>query len=92
MTEVGPGDRPDDRFHVPVLLEAAVQYWITSRDGTYVDATVGDGGHTQAALGRLGPGARILAIDRDPGALRRVAERLRNEPRVLLKQARFDQL
>jgi 16S rRNA (cytosine1402-N4)-methyltransferase len=89
---MGPGDRSDDRLHVPVLLETAVGFWITAPEGRYVDATAGDGGHTQHALGGLGPGARILAIDRDPDALRRAAERLGNEPRVLFRQARFDQL
>jgi 16S rRNA (cytosine1402-N4)-methyltransferase len=92
LSENGPGDRPDDRLHVPVLLDATVDFWITVPGGKYVDATAGDGGHTQHALGRLEPGARILAIDRDPDALRRAAERLGNEPRVLFRQARFDQL
>jgi 16S rRNA (cytosine1402-N4)-methyltransferase len=81
-----------DRFHVPVLLEPVLQYWIHRPDGRYVDATVGDGGHTRAALRILDPGASVLCLDRDPDALRRAAERLKEEPRVLLRNCRYDEL
>ena len=41
--------------------------------GWFVDGTVGLGGHSEALLAA---GAKVLAIDRDPGALRYAAERL----------------
>ncbi len=44
--------------------------------GTYVDATLGGGGHAVAVAGRLGPEGRFLGLDRDPAAVARCEERL----------------
>jgi len=59
-----------DGSHVPVLLEEVVSGLAVTPDGTYVDATFGRGGHSRAILGRLGPGGRLIAFDRDPAAER----------------------
>ncbi len=55
--------------HATVLLEPAVAALAVKRDGVYVDATFGRGGHSRAILARLGPGGRLLALDRDPQAV-----------------------
>jgi 16S rRNA (cytosine1402-N4)-methyltransferase len=59
--------------HRPVLLQEAVDALAISagdrRDGTYVDATFGRGGHSRAILARLGPKGRLIALDRDPEAV-----------------------
>jgi 16S rRNA (cytosine1402-N4)-methyltransferase len=57
--------------HVPVLADAVAQLASGSRRA--VDATVGDGGHTQR-LRDLG--AEVLAVDCDPDALAGAQERL----------------
>jgi 16S rRNA (cytosine1402-N4)-methyltransferase len=59
--------------HEPVLVEEALATWVTDPQGTYLDGTVGAGGHAEALLSRH-PEARLVGIDRDPDALR-VAER-----------------
>ncbi|WP_088285048.1 16S rRNA (cytosine(1402)-N(4))-methyltransferase RsmH [Ideonella sp. A 288] len=38
-------------------------------EGTYVDGTFGRGGHSRALLTRVGPGARLVAFDKDPEAV-----------------------
>ncbi len=61
-------------------------------DGVIVDATVGLGGHAEALLLRH-PRVRLIAIDRDPGALERSRERLRPfADRVTLIQGRHESL
>lgn len=56
--------------HVSVLLEEAVQALNIRPDGVYVDATFGRGGHSRAILARLGAAGRLIALDRDPAAVR----------------------
>lgn len=58
--------------HVPVLL-AAVLDALSPRDGGfYVDATFGAGGYTRALLAAAD--CRVVAIDRDPDAVRRARQ------------------
>ncbi len=79
-------------MHTPVLLQEAIEHLVTDRDGRYVDATLGRGGHAGALLARLGTAARLLAIDRDPEAIAAGAERFGTDPRVCIEHARFDRL
>jgi 16S rRNA (cytosine1402-N4)-methyltransferase len=57
-----------DGGHVPVLVEETVTALAKRADGVYVDGTFGRGGHSRALLARLGPNARVVAVDRDPAA------------------------
>jgi 16S rRNA (cytosine1402-N4)-methyltransferase len=79
--------------HEPVLFEEVLGFLRPSReDGVMVDATVGLGGHAEGLLLRH-PGVRLVAIDRDPEALRRSQERLsRFGDRVTLVQGRHESL
>ena len=77
-------------YHVPVLLKESIHALALKPRGTYVDCTLGDGGHFQAIIDRLGPGATAIGIDRDPEAILRCAEHIdRKEVTVLFKQERF---
>ena len=60
--------------HAPVLLSETVALLNPSRGGTFVDCTLGLGGHT-AALLEAGA-ARVIGLDRDPRALELARERL----------------
>ena len=55
--------------HVPVLLEAAIDFLRVRPGGTYVDCTLGLGGHAEAILRQLGPSGRLIGFDRDPEAM-----------------------
>jgi 16S rRNA (cytosine1402-N4)-methyltransferase len=78
--------------HVPVLL-AQMLHAIAVRDGnSYIDATFGAGGYSEAIL-TTAPGSRVLAIDRDPTALasgRWLAEQYPG--RLQLSEGRFGDL
>ncbi|WP_374324474.1 16S rRNA (cytosine(1402)-N(4))-methyltransferase RsmH [Azonexus sp.] len=56
--------------HVTVLLEEAVDSLAIKKDGVYVDATFGRGGHSRRILEALGEHGRLIALDRDPQAIR----------------------
>jgi 16S rRNA (cytosine1402-N4)-methyltransferase len=63
-----------DAVHQPVLVAEVLAALAPSRGGTYVDCTVGLGGHTRA-LFEAGA-ERIVGLDRDADALGIAAERL----------------
>ena len=76
--------------HIPVLLGEAVDAWLTDPDGSYLDATFGRGGHSRALLARLSPRGCLLALDRDPAAVR-VAQSI-DDPRFSIRHCAFAQL
>ena len=57
------------RGHVPVLLKEAIDFLAIRRGGTYIDATVGLGGHSYEIAKRLGAQGRLIGVDKDPAAL-----------------------
>jgi 16S rRNA (cytosine1402-N4)-methyltransferase len=63
--------------HKPVLLEPVLSFLVpVPVPGTcFVDATVGEGGHTEALL-EADSGLRAVGVDRDEEILRRAGERL----------------
>ncbi len=56
--------------HTAVLLEQAVDGLKVRTDGAYVDCTFGRGGHSRSILARLGTRGRVIAMDRDPDAVK----------------------
>ncbi|HEX6503162.1 MAG TPA: 16S rRNA (cytosine(1402)-N(4))-methyltransferase RsmH [Terriglobales bacterium] len=55
--------------HVPVLLKEAIDFLNVRRGGTYIDATVGLGGHSYEIAKRLGAPGHLIGVDKDPKAL-----------------------
>lgn len=55
-------------YHTTVLLKEAVDGLAIKKDGVYVDATFGGGGHSREILGRLGPEGKVIAFDHDADA------------------------
>lgn len=81
-------------LHTTVLLREAVDALVSAPDGCYVDGTFGRGGHSRALLARLGPGARVIAIDRDPAAVAaaKSGPDAVDDPRFEIVHASFAQL
>src|SRR5689334_10936742 len=62
--------------HVSVMLAEVLAFLQPGPGGTYIDGTLGGGGHTAALLERSAPTGRVLGIDADEQALARVRARL----------------
>jgi len=79
--------------HVPVLAEEAVRWLVTEPRGTYVDATLGGGGHAARILAALGGEGKVIGIDCDPAAVARAqAEPPAAAPRFIAARGRFSTL
>ena len=62
--------------HTSVLLRESVEALNIRPEGTYVDGTLGMGGHSEEIVKRLSGEGRLIAIDRDEQALSYAKERL----------------
>ncbi|MGA2846726.1 MAG: 16S rRNA (cytosine(1402)-N(4))-methyltransferase RsmH, partial [Candidatus Acidiferrales bacterium] len=79
-------------LHTPVLVEEVLNWLRIRPEGTYVDATVGTGGHAIEIARRLTTG-RLVGMDRDPRALEIARERLGpHERQVTLVHAEFSKI
>jgi 16S rRNA (cytosine1402-N4)-methyltransferase len=65
-----------ESIHTPVLVETVQTLLVTKPGGRYLDGTLGLGGHAAGILGRAGPDAQLLGLDRDARALELAGERL----------------
>ena len=76
-------------YHLPVLLREVLAGLSVKPDGTYLDGTLGGGGHSAAILERLGPRGRLIGIDRDPQAIAEAVGRLGGDPRFQAVRGNF---
>lgn len=64
--------------HVPVLLNEVIDGLNIDKDGIYVDATLGGGGHSEKILEKVSQGKGFLiGIDQDEDAIAATSERLK---------------
>ena len=99
-TPEGGGHGGREAGHVPVLLKEAIDFLAVRRGGTYIDATVGLGGHSSEIAKRLGAPGHLIGLDKDPAALAKAGVRLRtsglgeqaDRPRIELRHASFASL
>jgi 16S rRNA (cytosine1402-N4)-methyltransferase len=90
-TPQGVGHGGGRAIHVPVLLKEAIDFLAVRRGGTYIDATVGLGGHSYEIAKRLGAPGHLIGLDKDPAALAIARAKLTGEgfPQVTLMQGSF---
>ena len=62
--------------HIPVLLEETISKIVKDKSGTYVDCTVGFGGHSFEILSLINSNGMLFGIDYDPYALEYSKKRL----------------
>ena len=76
--------------HTSVLADEVINLLVTGAKGTYVDATLGLGGHTARLLDALPADANVLGIDWDPEMAGLAAQRLSHYgDRIKIAQGNF---
>src|SRR3989344_955905 len=75
--------------HRTVLLQEAINA-LHIEPGTYVDATLGAGGHAQAIIDALGPQSTFVGLDADSEAIEAAQKKFADtKPKVILVHANF---
>ncbi len=64
-------------YHIPILLHETLKELNIQKNGIYVDATLGGGGHSAAILQNLDNTGALFGIDRDREAIAEATERLK---------------
>jgi len=75
--------------HLPVLYAQVMDGLRVIEDGRYLDGTFGRGGHARGVLQRLGPGGRLLLMDKDPEAIAEAQRSFGGDARVSLRRGSF---
>jgi len=75
------------------MLDEVLEWLRIRADGTYIDVTLGAGGHSEAIASRLSSSGRLISLDRDEQALELAGERLKSfGERVKLVQSPFSRI
>ena len=80
-------------IHKSVLLEETIAALDIKPDGVYVDGTAGGAGHSSEIAKRL-KGGLLIALDRDPDAVKTASERLKGYPAKVIESnfSRMDEV
>ena len=76
-------------LHLPVLYTQVMEGLQVKEDGTYLDGTFGRGGHARGVLQQLGPGGRLLLMDKDPAAIAHAEQMFAGDARVAIRRGSF---
>jgi 16S rRNA (cytosine1402-N4)-methyltransferase len=85
----GQGGRPSHGYHLPVMADEIVEHLVIDKDGAYLDATLGGGGHAARILSELGPQGTLIGLDRDMEAVERNRKNFSGEPRMRVEHSEF---
>lgn len=82
--------------HIPVLLKETIDGLNINKDGIYVDATLGGGGHTEEILKKIEGGKGfVVGIDQDRDAIENTSNRLKkyvDEKKLIIKKSNFEDI
>jgi 16S rRNA (cytosine1402-N4)-methyltransferase len=80
-------------MHIPVLLNEVIKNLNPQPNENFIDATVGEAGHTMCLLQKTSPSGRVMGIDLDSESLKMANEKLKAFlDRVVLVQGNFKNL
>ncbi len=79
--------------HIPVLLNEVVEGLNLKNNSLVIDCTLGDAGHSEAILAKIGPKGKLLGIDADPESLLRAKNNLyKFEKQIIFVRDNFSNL
>lgn len=77
--------------HISVLFDDTIESLNIKKDGLYVDCTCGGAGHSRAILEHI-PDGVLVAVDRDPDAIKVITERIGDKPQVEIVNNNFSNI
>lgn len=77
--------------HIPVLQAEVIRYLNITEDDTYVDCTLGGGGHSSAILSKMVGNSRLFSFDQDQTSIDRAKKKFGDAP-ITLVHANFSHL
>ena len=79
-------------IHKPVLLEETLKYLINTKEGVYLDCTLGTGGHFKALANSLKPNAVLIGLDADPSAIDYCKQNIQIQQKSIFVNSNFADL
>jgi len=79
-------------MHIPVLLKETIGYLDPKENENFIDATLGQAGHSREILKKNGPSGKVLGIEQDQEILKTTRETLKDlgyEKRIILVNDNF---
>ncbi len=78
--------------HIPVLMKETMEFLNIHDEGTYIDCTLGNGGHSGEILKRLGEAGHLYALDQDQEAIARCKQHFHNNNNITFINDNFENL
>ncbi len=78
--------------HIPVLADEVMKYLSPKKGGTYIDCTLGGGGHAKLIAERIGSAGKIIGIDQDKEALAAAQKNLTQFKNITFSYGNFKDL
>lgn len=73
-------------MHIPVLQNELIKYLDPKEGGIYVDCTGGGGGHAELVLNLIKEGGKLIILDRDEDAIKRLREKFTQKNVIIVHE------
>jgi 16S rRNA (cytosine1402-N4)-methyltransferase len=80
------------KYHTSVLLKESVELLNIKPEGTYIDGTMGEAGHSQEILKKLSKEGNLISIDRDQSAIDYVKETFESKENWEIVKGNFTEI